>query len=94
MPRPIRGSDGPVDRRRVQVLVQTVRLRRVKNDKAILVMELIARMRTGRWVALRGLDLAAVAKEWRDISEKYRSHQYFVLLVGACASTSKRGLGT
>lgn len=65
-------------------------------DEAILVMELIARMRTGRWVALRGLDLAAVAKEWRDICEnlKYRSHQYFVLLVGACASTSKRGLGT
>ncbi|KAH9035028.1 hypothetical protein EDB85DRAFT_2143999 [Lactarius pseudohatsudake] len=44
-------------------------------DEALLVMGLEARMKTGRWVALRGpkSDLTAVAQEWRKIAKQYQS---------------------
>jgi hypothetical protein len=52
---------------------QTAQKRLERFDKALLVMGLEARMKTGRRVAIRGPNPAAVAKEWHDAARQYQS---------------------
>jgi hypothetical protein len=42
-------------------------------DEALFVMGIEARMKTGRRVVLRGPDVVAVAREWRDVAKQYQS---------------------
>ncbi|KAI9513449.1 hypothetical protein F5148DRAFT_1278821 [Russula earlei] len=51
----------------------TAQKRLARFDEALFVMGLEARMKTGRRVALRGPDPAAVAQEWSDVAKQYQS---------------------
>jgi hypothetical protein len=42
-------------------------------DEALLVMDVEARMKTGRRVVLRGPDLIAVVQEWKEVAKQYQS---------------------
>lgn len=52
---------------------QTAQKRLERFDKALLIMGLEAHMKTGRRVALRGQNPAAVAREWYDAVRQYKS---------------------
>jgi hypothetical protein len=52
---------------------QTAQKRLARFDEALVVMGLEARMKTGRRVALRGHDSAAIAQEWANIAKQYQS---------------------
>jgi hypothetical protein len=52
---------------------QTAQKKLARFDEALVVKGLEARMKTGRRVALRGPDLAAVAQEWSEVAKQYQS---------------------
>jgi len=52
---------------------QTAQKRLARFDEALVVMGLEARMKTGRRVALRGPDSAAIAQEWTNVAKQYQS---------------------
>jgi hypothetical protein len=51
----------------------TAQKRLARFDEALVVMGLEARMKTGRRVALRGPDSAAIAQEWTNVAKQYQS---------------------